>query len=153
LACVLRVSAWVPAHRNCAQSAPRDSQRIGRRIPLSRCKGRPPQWPEKRHAVSQRTRAPHKISIRSRRTDNPVLRGSPCRSRAAEADWPLGPDAAGRFRLPGEDLRNCYCSEEAFGEKVRDLAERTRPRDPYDVVNLYRHGNSRPSASVLRKRP
>jgi Nucleotidyl transferase AbiEii toxin, Type IV TA system len=29
------------------------------------------------------------------------------------------------------------------------LGERTRPRDLYDVVNLYRHTDSRPSASVL----
>ncbi len=45
---------------------------------------------------------------------------------------------------------NCYAYEEAFGEKVRALAERTRPRDLYDVVNLYRHGDTRPSAAVLR---
>ena len=45
---------------------------------------------------------------------------------------------------------NCYAYEEAFGEKVRALGERTRPRDLYDVVNLYRHGDTRPSASVLR---
>ncbi len=43
-----------------------------------------------------------------------------------------------------------YAYEEAFGEKIRALAERTRPRDLYDVVNLYRHGDTRPSASVLR---
>jgi predicted nucleotidyltransferase component of viral defense system len=45
---------------------------------------------------------------------------------------------------------NCYTYEEAFGEKVRALGERTRPRDLYDVVNLYRHGDTRPSAAVLR---
>ena len=45
---------------------------------------------------------------------------------------------------------NCYAYEEAFGEKIRALAERTRPRDLYDVVNLYRHGDSRPSPAVLR---
>lgn len=45
---------------------------------------------------------------------------------------------------------NCYAYEEAFGEKLRALGERTRPRDLYDVVNLYRHENSRPSPSVLR---
>lgn len=32
-----------------------------------------------------------------------------------------------------------YAYEEAFGEKVRALAERTRPRDLYDVINLYRN--------------
>lgn len=30
------------------------------------------------------------------------------------------------------------------------MGERTRPRDLYDVVNLYRHGDTRPSAAVLR---
>lgn len=44
---------------------------------------------------------------------------------------------------------NCYAYEEAFGEKVRALAERTRPRDLYDVVNLYRHGDTRPPATVV----
>ena len=45
---------------------------------------------------------------------------------------------------------NCYAYEEAFGEKLRALGERTRPRDLYDVVNLFRNTDSRPSASVLR---
>jgi predicted nucleotidyltransferase component of viral defense system/DNA-directed RNA polymerase subunit RPC12/RpoP len=43
-----------------------------------------------------------------------------------------------------------YAYEEAFAEKMRALAERTRPRDLYDVVNLYRHDDKRPSATVLR---
>lgn len=42
-----------------------------------------------------------------------------------------------------------YAYEEAFGEKVRALAERTRPRDLYDVVNLYRNVEARPAAAVL----
>ena len=33
---------------------------------------------------------------------------------------------------------------EAFAEKVRALAERTRPRDLYDVVHLYRNTEARP---------
>lgn len=45
---------------------------------------------------------------------------------------------------------NCYSYEEAFGEKVRALGERTRPRDLYDVVNLYRHDENLPAPSVLR---
>lgn len=44
---------------------------------------------------------------------------------------------------------NSYAYEEAFGEKIRALGERTRPRDLYDVVNLYRHGDTRPSAALL----
>jgi predicted nucleotidyltransferase component of viral defense system len=42
-----------------------------------------------------------------------------------------------------------YAYEEAFGEKVRALAERARPRDLYDVVNLYRNIEARPSPSAL----
>lgn len=42
-----------------------------------------------------------------------------------------------------------YAYEEVFGEKVRALAERTRPRDLYDVINLFRNGDARPSPSVL----
>ena len=34
-------------------------------------------------------------------------------------------------------------------KKIRALAERSRPRDLYDVVNLYRNEESRPSPSVL----
>jgi predicted nucleotidyltransferase component of viral defense system len=45
---------------------------------------------------------------------------------------------------------NAYSYEEAFGEKMRALGERTRPRDLYDVVNLYRHRDTRPPAAVLR---
>ena len=36
-----------------------------------------------------------------------------------------------------------------MGEKLRALGERTRPRDLCDVVNLYRHTDSRPTAGVL----
>jgi predicted nucleotidyltransferase component of viral defense system len=42
-----------------------------------------------------------------------------------------------------------YAYEEAFGEKVRALAERARPRDLYDVVNLYRNLDACPEPSVL----
>lgn len=38
---------------------------------------------------------------------------------------------------------------EAFAEKTRALMERTRPRDLYDVINLYRNDGARPSASAL----
>ena len=42
-----------------------------------------------------------------------------------------------------------YAYEEAFAEKVRALADRTRPRDLYDVINLHRNADARPSPSVL----
>ena len=45
---------------------------------------------------------------------------------------------------------------EAFAEKFRALAERTRPRDLYDVVNLYRNTEARPEPvqfiAVLREK-
>jgi predicted nucleotidyltransferase component of viral defense system len=45
---------------------------------------------------------------------------------------------------------------EAFAEKFRALAERTRPRDLYDVVNLYRNAEARPEqqrfVEVLREK-
>ncbi len=51
---------------------------------------------------------------------------------------------------PAESIVVCsYAYEEAFGEKIRALAERTRPRDLYDVVNLFRNADARPAASVL----
>jgi predicted nucleotidyltransferase component of viral defense system len=53
-------------------------------------------------------------------------------------------------RPEGGIWANCYAYEEAFGEKVRTLGERTRPRDLYDVVNLFRRTDSRPTSSVLR---
>ena len=34
---------------------------------------------------------------------------------------------------------NCYSYPEVFAEKVRALGERGRPRDLYDVINLYRN--------------
>src|SRR5258708_36240227 len=33
----------------------------------------------------------------------------------------------------------CYSIAELFGEKLRALAERCRPRDLYDVVHMHRH--------------
>jgi len=44
----------------------------------------------------------------------------------------------------------CYAFEELFGEKVRALAQRARPRDLYDVINLFRHGDFRDAAAVIR---
>ncbi len=36
-----------------------------------------------------------------------------------------------------------------FAEKIRALAERTRPRDLYDVINLYRNTDARPASAVV----
>ena len=43
----------------------------------------------------------------------------------------------------------CYAYEEVFGEKVRALGERARPRDLYDVINLYRHNDFQPTPSAI----
>ena len=49
-----------------------------------------------------------------------------------------------------------YDYVEAFAEKFRALGERTRPRDLYDVVNLYRNTDARPEQqqfiTVLREK-
>lgn len=44
---------------------------------------------------------------------------------------------------------DCYDYPEVFGEKVRALGERGRPRDLYDVINLYRNDNL-PAPAVIR---
>ncbi len=44
---------------------------------------------------------------------------------------------------------HCYSFAEVFGEKVRALGERCRPRDLYDVINLFRN-DSQPAAAVVR---
>ena len=49
----------------------------------------------------------------------------------------------------GGILARCYAYEEAFAEKVRALGERSRPRDLYDVINLYRNGDMRPAPAVI----
>lgn len=43
----------------------------------------------------------------------------------------------------------CYAYEEIFAEKIRALAERARPRDLYDVINLYRQRDFQPSAAAV----
>ncbi|MEK7404506.1 MAG: nucleotidyl transferase AbiEii/AbiGii toxin family protein, partial [Acidobacteriota bacterium] len=44
----------------------------------------------------------------------------------------------------------CYAFEEMFGEKIRALGERSRPRDLYDVINLFRNGEFHAAAAVVR---
>jgi predicted nucleotidyltransferase component of viral defense system len=52
---------------------------------------------------------------------------------------------------PEQGIRTrCYSYEEVFAEKVRALAERARPRDLYDVINLFRHDEFHPVAEVIR---
>lgn len=52
--------------------------------------------------------------------------------------------------VPSEGIFiNSYSYAEVFGEKVRALGERCRPRDLYDVINLFRNDNL-PTAAVVR---
>ncbi len=57
--------------------------------------------------------------------------------------------------LPG-DAVGCYTLVELFGEKLRALSERCRPRDLYDVVHMHRHpdlvGQAQAVASVLAQK-
>ncbi len=43
----------------------------------------------------------------------------------------------------------CYDFDEVFAEKLRALSERGRPRDLYDVVNLFRNGQFRDAAEGI----
>ncbi|MGS2722957.1 nucleotidyl transferase AbiEii/AbiGii toxin family protein [Porticoccus sp. GXU_MW_L64] len=49
---------------------------------------------------------------------------------------------------PGGIHIDCYSYPEVFGEKVRALGERGRPRDLYDVINLFRNDHLPPAAVV-----
>jgi predicted nucleotidyltransferase component of viral defense system len=44
----------------------------------------------------------------------------------------------------------CYSFEEVFAEKLRALGQRARPRDLYDVVNLFRRNDLRLYPDVIR---
>lgn len=53
--------------------------------------------------------------------------------------------------LPEPATVRCYGFEEVFAEKLRALAERLRPRDLYDVVNLYRIRDFEDHGSLIRQ--
>ena len=48
-------------------------------------------------------------------------------------------------------IARCYAFDELFGEKIRALGERTRPRDLYDVINLFRNGEFGAIAASVRE--
>jgi len=52
--------------------------------------------------------------------------------------------------LPGDGAVRCYAFVEVFAEKLRALGQRTRPRDLYDVVNLYRRADIRGDRELVR---
>jgi len=47
------------------------------------------------------------------------------------------------------DIR-CYGFEEVFAEKIRAMGERSRPRDLYDIVLLYRKQNLKSTPQLIR---
>ena len=51
--------------------------------------------------------------------------------------------------LPEPGQVRCYSFEEVFVEKLRAMAERSRPRDLYDIVNLFHRPDFRPHASLV----
>ena len=51
--------------------------------------------------------------------------------------------------LPPPGEVRCYSFEEVFAEKLRAMGERSRPRDLYDVVNLFRRPDFRQHAGIV----
>ena len=52
--------------------------------------------------------------------------------------------------LPEPAEVRCYSFEELFAEKLRAMGERSRPRDLYDIVNLYRRPDLRLRGEEIR---
>lgn len=52
-------------------------------------------------------------------------------------------------RLPAPATVNCYGFEELFAEKIRAMGERSRPRDLYDIVNLFRRKEVNPHSGLI----
>ncbi len=53
--------------------------------------------------------------------------------------------------LPSPATVRCYGFEEVFGEKLRAMGERSRPRDLYDIVMLFRRQEFAPHAVLIRE--
>lgn len=53
--------------------------------------------------------------------------------------------------LPGPATVRCYGFEEVFAEKIRAMGERSRPRDLYDIVHLFRRRDLRHHAGIVRE--
>lgn len=52
--------------------------------------------------------------------------------------------------LPAPGEVRCYSFEELFAEKLRAMGERSRPRDLYDIVNLYRRPDLQQRGEEIR---
>ncbi len=51
--------------------------------------------------------------------------------------------------LPAPGQVRCYSFEEVFAEKLRAMGERSRPRDLYDIVNLFRRQDFRQHSALV----
>ncbi len=52
--------------------------------------------------------------------------------------------------LPARGTVRCYSFEEVFAEKLRAMGQRGRPRDLYDIVNLFRRNDLRLHPELIR---
>ena len=52
--------------------------------------------------------------------------------------------------LPEPARVRCYSFEEVFAEKIRAMGERGRPRDLYDIINLFWRGDLRAHGPLIR---
>ncbi len=52
--------------------------------------------------------------------------------------------------LPAPATVRCYGFEEVFAEKLRAMGERSRPRDLYDIINLFRRKSFLPHSDLIR---
>ena len=52
--------------------------------------------------------------------------------------------------IPAPATIRCYGFEEVFAEKLRAMGERSRPRDLYDIVNLFRRKDFLPHHDLIR---
>ena len=52
--------------------------------------------------------------------------------------------------LPAPGVVRCYSFDEVFAEKLRAMGERSRPRDLYDIINLFRRPDLRSQPQIIR---
>jgi Nucleotidyl transferase AbiEii toxin, Type IV TA system/WYL domain len=53
--------------------------------------------------------------------------------------------------LPSPATIRCYAFEEIFAEKIRAMGERSRPRDLFDIINLFRRSDLRGQPLLIRE--
>lgn len=56
-----------------------------------------------------------------------------------------------RDKLTGENNIQCYSFEEIFAEKIRAMGERCRPRDLYDIINLFHKNDIFRNPNVIKR--